>query len=75
MPKQVTVSALEHEGLLNLEKVIRAALKNPNLGEFIAGALFALEAVRREEAGDLAAPQISGASTLATALIERAKKQ
>jgi len=54
--KTVEVSALEHDGLLNLEKVIRAALKNPDLGEFIAGALMALESVRREEAGDIAGP-------------------
>lgn len=73
MPTKITVSALEHEGLLQLEKVIRAALKNPDLGEFIAGALFALEAVRRDEAGDTAAPVISGASTLANALIARAR--
>ena len=69
------ISALEIEGLLNLESVIRAAMKNPNIGEFIVGALAALDAVRRVEAGDTAAPVISGASTLANALIERSMRK
>lgn len=72
--KQITVSALEHEALLNLEKVLRVALKNPDTGEFIAGALQALDAVRREEAGDVAGPQIVAASSIATALIERSMR-
>ena len=72
--KKVEVSALEYEGLQNLEKVIRAALKNPDLGEFIAGALMSLESVRREEAGDVAGPQIVAASNIATALIERSMR-
>ena len=46
----INVSVMEFEGLKNLETVIRVALVNPGTGEFIAGALQALDAVRREGA-------------------------
>lgn len=73
--KKCEVSCLEYEGLLNLEKMIRIALINPGTGEFVAAAIQALDAVRRDEAGDAAAPVISGASTLANALIERSMRK
>lgn len=73
--KTVTVSALEFEGLKNLEQVVRIALKNQGTGEFIVGALRALDAIRRDEAGDAAAPVISSASTLASDLIQRSMRK
>lgn len=75
MPAQITILALEYEGLRNLEKMVRIAMQSPEAAEGVVTAIQALNAIRRDEAGDAAAPIISGASTLATDLIERAMKK
>jgi hypothetical protein len=73
--KTVQISAIEYEGLCNLEKMVRIAMQSPDAAEGVVTALQALNAIRREEAGDAAAPVISGASTLANALIERSMRK
>jgi len=73
--KTVQISAIEYEGLCNLEKMVRIAMQSPDAAEGVVTALQALNAIRREEAGDAAVPVISGASTLANALIERSMRK
>ena len=76
------VSALEYEALLNLDRIIRVAMSQPGVAEFIVTALHSLDAVRRDEGLEtppIAPPaatanphdvrQVSG---LAQALIKRA---
>lgn len=76
------VSALEYEALLNLDRIIRVAMSQPGVAEFIVTALHSLDAVRKDEGlptPPIAPPaptanphdvrQVSG---LAQALIKRA---
>lgn len=79
------VSALEYEALLNLDRIIRVAMSQPGVAEFIVTALHSLDAVRRDEGLEtppIAPPaatanphdvrQVSG---LAQALIKRAMEK
>lgn len=70
--RPITVSADEHAALLNLEQMVRLAMKQPDAGEFIAVALHALDTVRRAETP----PPLEGGtvSALAQSLIERSKR-
>lgn len=73
-----TVSAMEYEALLNVEKMVRLAMTRPQTGEFLVGALLALDTVRKTEIGELAAQRSpilkASAAAVTAALIERAKK-
>jgi len=77
---QTLVSALEYEGLLQLDRMIRLAMAIPNTGEFLASAMAALDAVRTDQGLPIpdpvevqriqpVTPQVSA---LAGALIKRA---
>ena len=55
MPSTRIVSAFEYEALLNVEKMVRLAMSKPATGEFLVGAILALDAVRKTEAEEIAA--------------------
>jgi hypothetical protein len=40
---------MEYEALLNVERMVRLAMAKPATGEFLVGAMQALDAVRRDE--------------------------
>jgi hypothetical protein len=73
--KQITVSALEFEALKQVDRMVRVAMASPGAAEGLVAAIQALDAVRREEAGDTAAPIIANSSDVAASLIERAMQQ
>jgi len=81
--EKIPVSVLEFQALLNLESMIRMAMISPSSGEFIAVAIQALDAVRKDESivrpkvlppMNRPAPQ-SNVSDLASNLISRAMKK
>jgi hypothetical protein len=79
---QTFVSALELEALYNLDKMIRLAMARPNMGEFLAAAIQALDQVRIDQGLPMPEPippqsqNVNGRraepSQLATSLIKRA---
>lgn len=80
------ISSLEYEALKNLEQMVRIAMQSPDAAEGVVTALQALNAIRRDEAGDAAAPfdnysraiqheVVVGNDLLAADLIERAMKR
>lgn len=71
MTTQITISALEYEALKNVDRMVRIAMSKPSAAEGLVAAIQALDAVRRDEAGDTAAPIIANASDVAASLIER----
>ncbi len=73
--KTVQISALEYESLKNVDKMVRVAMTSPGAAEGLVAAIQALDAVRREEVGDTAAPIIASASDVAASLIERSMQQ
>jgi len=84
--KLTEVNALEYEALLNLDRMVRLAMTTPNTGEFLVVALQALDKVRLDEGLTIPEnpPEIvqpepiplnPKVSSLAAALIERAKKE
>lgn len=84
---QTLCSELEYEALLNLDRMIRLAMAIPNTGEFLVGALHALDNVRTDQG--LPIPEAVGTpkhikiptqgpgdvSALAGALIRRAMEK
>jgi len=79
---QTLVSALEYEGLMQLDRAIRMAVAIPNTGAFLVSAIAALDTVREEQGLPIPEPveqqRIQPAGTqvseLAGALIQRAMK-
>lgn len=75
--KTVTVSAMEYEGLRNLEIMVRIAMNLPSSSKWIVRAIQTLNAIRRDAADDAAVPEgpyITDAPSLAEDLIERAMR-
>lgn len=83
MNQKIEVNSLEFEALMNLDKTIRMAIAIPSTGEFLVGAIHALDAVRKKEG--LPIPEAipasfesgespSGVSELARSLISRVMK-
>jgi hypothetical protein len=74
--KIIEVSSNEYAALKNLEEMIRLAMTTPNTGEFVAVALQALDAVRRDESMETAAllRSKSDASDLVLKLMDRIEK-
>lgn len=77
-PKTCIVSAMEYAALLNVEKMVRLAMEQPSTGEFLVGAMQALDTVRRVEAGELErqpSPILKASATaVANALITKVRK-
>ena len=82
---QTLVSAMEYEALKNLDSIIRLAMSVPNMGEFLASAIDALDQVRADQGlpipqpvaprptlNDPAEQKQKEVSTLAAGLIKRA---
>jgi hypothetical protein len=78
--QKITVSALEYAALCDVDKMVRVCLVSPAAGEMLVGAIKALDMVREDEGIKTEevkplAPKLAPVSALASALIERAKRQ
>ena len=54
--EKMLVSAAEYAALLNVDQMVRVAMTAPDSGEFLAGAIMALDAVRKAEAPRIVKP-------------------
>ena len=56
--KASDINPFEYTALLELEKMVRLAIKTPSCGEFMLAAIYALNAIRKEH--DLPDPSAEG---------------